>query len=84
MNPAKAIKREQFRQAKQIHGGLTKMLGAALAVKLSRMPIPSKKLRLSIYREAFASKYPPGMNEQEAELPLWAYPSLNALFTRDA
>jgi len=76
------IKREQLRQAKQIHGGTRKLLGALLAIKLSRLPIPGKKLRTSIYRKAFTKKYPPGLNEGEAELPLWAYPSLNALFTR--
>src|SRR5580658_10269749 len=77
-----AIKREQFRQAKKIHGGLMGMLGAAMVVKLSRMPIPTRRLRLSIFRGAFGKKYPPGLNEGEAERPLWEYPSFNALFTR--
>jgi phosphatidylserine decarboxylase len=83
MNPtAKAIKREQFRQAKQIHGGLMKFLVAVLGVKLARLPIPSKRLRTAVYRSIFGKKYPPGINEEEAEQPLWGYPSLNALFTR--
>ena len=37
-----SIKREQFRQAKRIHGGLAKLLAAHLAVKLSRLHIPGK------------------------------------------
>jgi phosphatidylserine decarboxylase len=79
---AKAIKREQFRQAKQVHGGLWKLLVALAGVKLSRLWIPTKRLRLSLYRSIFGKKYPPGINEDEAELPLWMYPSLNAVFTR--
>lgn len=76
------IKREQFRQAKKIHGGLMGMFGAAMVVKLSRMPIPTRRLRLSVYRGAFRKKYPPGLNEGEADRPLCEYPSFNALFTR--
>jgi phosphatidylserine decarboxylase len=80
--PAKLIKREQFRQAKFIHGGLWKFLVAVLGVKLARLPIPTKKLRTSLYRTIFNKKYPPGINEDESAQPLSAYPSLNALFTR--
>src|SRR5262249_32782795 len=80
--PAKVIKREQFRQAKQVHGSLWKFLVALAGVKLARLWIPTKRLRLSLYRKVFGKKYPPGINEDEAELPLWMYPSLNALFTR--
>lgn len=80
--PAKTIKREQFRQAKHIHGGLFKFLVAVMGVKLARLRIPTRKLRTSLYRAIFNKKYPPGINEAEAEQPLWAYPSLNALFTR--
>ncbi len=76
------IKREQFRQARSIHGGLLKFLVAVLGVRLSRLPIPTRRLRLSLFRSVFSSKYPPGLNEAEAEKPLWAYPSLNAVFTR--
>jgi phosphatidylserine decarboxylase len=82
MNPRKRIRREQFRQAKFIHGGLLKMAVAFLGVKLARMRIPTKRLRMSIYRKLFGKKYPPGINEVEAEQPISAYPSLNALFTR--
>jgi phosphatidylserine decarboxylase len=82
MNPRKRIRREQFRQAKLIHGSLLKMAVAFLGVKLARLRIPTKKLRTSIYRNLFNKKYPPGINEAEAEQPISAYPSLNALFTR--
>jgi phosphatidylserine decarboxylase len=81
-NRAAAIKREQFRQAKRIHGGLWKLFIAILGVKLSRLRIPTKRLRLALYRSIFGKKYPPGLDENEAERPLWDYPSLNALFTR--
>lgn len=80
--PAKTIKHEQFRQAKHIHGGLWKFLVAVLGVKLARLPIPTRRLRASLYRTIFNKKYPPGINEDEAELPLGAYRSLNTLFTR--
>ncbi len=76
------IKREQFRQAKQVHGGLWKLLVALAGVKLARLWIPTEKLRLSLYRAVFGKKYPPGISENEAELPLGMYSSLNALFTR--
>lgn len=82
MHPAKIIKREQRRQARQIHGGLWKLLVALMGVKLARLRIPTKKLRLKLYRGAFNKKYPPGINENECEKPLWMYSSLNALFTR--
>src|SRR5262245_14388448 len=80
--PTKIIKREQFRQAKRIHGGLGKLLVALLGVKLARLRIPGTRLRTSLYRTIFAKKYPPGINEDEAEHPLEAYASLNAFFTR--
>jgi phosphatidylserine decarboxylase len=76
------IKLEQFRQARRIHGGLLKLLVAVLGVKLARVRIPTERLRLSVYRNIFGKKYPPGLDEREAEQPLAAYPSLNALFTR--
>jgi phosphatidylserine decarboxylase len=75
------IKLEQFRQARRIHGGLLKLLVALLGIKLARLKIP-KRLRLRVYRDVYARKYPPGLDENEAERPLWTYPSLNALFTR--
>jgi phosphatidylserine decarboxylase len=76
------IKREETRQARRIHGGRVNFWVALLGVKLSRLWIPSKRLRVALYRTVFGKKYPPGVNEAEAEKPLWAYPSLNAFFTR--
>jgi phosphatidylserine decarboxylase len=76
------IAMEQFRQARRIHGGLLKFCVALLGVKLSRVKIPSRPLRLWMYRRLYGKKYPPGLDENEADRPLWAYPSLNALFTR--
>ena len=48
--PARAIEREQFDQARRIHGGLWPLLVATLGVRLSRLPIPSKRLRRLLYR----------------------------------
>src|ERR1700738_4249283 len=79
---AKLIRREQIRQAKLIHGGLWKLFVALAGVKLARLWIPTKRLRLSLFRTVFGKKYPPGIDEDEAEKPLWMYSSLNALFTR--
>jgi phosphatidylserine decarboxylase len=76
------VRLEQLRQARRIHGGAWKLLVALLGVKLARITIPSKRLRLSVYRSLFNKKYPPGLDEAEAERPLWTYRSLNALFTR--
>ncbi|HEY7328194.1 MAG TPA: archaetidylserine decarboxylase [Gemmataceae bacterium] len=72
---------EQFRQASAIHGGVFNLWMAALAVRLSRVRIPSRRLRLKLYRTIYGKKYAP-LNEAELEKPLWAYPSFNALFTR--
>jgi phosphatidylserine decarboxylase len=79
---ARAIRREQSRQARSIHGGLLSLLFATLAIKLSRLPIPSRRLRLLLYRTVYGKKYPPGLNENEAEQSLASYRSLNAVFTR--
>jgi phosphatidylserine decarboxylase len=77
-----SIKLEQFRQAHSIHGGLLGLSLAKLAVKLSRLSIPSAQLRLRLFRDVYAKRYPPGLNAEEAEKPLEAYRSLNAVFTR--
>jgi phosphatidylserine decarboxylase len=77
-----AIKREETRMARRIHGGLFNFWVALIGVKLARLPIPGRRLRLALFRSVFSKKYPPGLNEEEAELPLGAYPSLNAVFTR--
>jgi phosphatidylserine decarboxylase len=55
---------------------------ATLGVKLSRMPIPSRRLRERLFRDLYARMYPPGLDHQEAERPLGDYRSFNALFTR--
>jgi phosphatidylserine decarboxylase len=72
---------EQYRQASAIHGGVLNLCMAALAVRLSRLKIPSKRLRVRLYRTIYGKKYA-ALNERELEQPLWAYPSFNALFTR--
>jgi phosphatidylserine decarboxylase len=72
---------EQFRQALKIHGGLVGFCLAALAVKISRLPIPTRRLRLRLYRNVYGKKYP-ALDEAELERPLWTYRSFNALFTR--
>jgi phosphatidylserine decarboxylase len=72
---------EQFRQARSIHGGLVNLCAVSLAVRLARLPIPSKRLRLRVYRTIFGKKYAP-LDEAEAEQPLVNYRSFNALFTR--
>ena len=77
-NRSLAIKLEQFRQAKRIHGGLLKLAFALLGIKLARLPIPTRRLRLSAFRGVFAKKYPPGLDEMEADQPLGEYRSLNA------
>ena len=69
------IKLEQYRQAKRIHGGLLGLCVAALGVKLSRVPIPSKRLRTSLFRTIFRNKYG-GLDEQEAEQELGGAPEL--------
>jgi phosphatidylserine decarboxylase len=72
---------EQFRQALSIHGGVLGLCAATLAVKLSRVPIPSKRLRLRLYRRIYGTKYTT-LDEAELEQPLGEYRSFNALFTR--
>ncbi len=72
---------EQYRQASAIHGGILNACMAALAVRLSRVRIPSKRLRVRLYRTIYGKKYS-ALDESELERPLWAYPSFNALFTR--
>jgi phosphatidylserine decarboxylase len=74
-------KLEEVRQAKAIHGGALNLCAAALGVKLSRLPIPSKRLRLLLYRTVYGKRYA-ALNESELDRPLAEFPSLNALFTR--
>lgn len=75
------VRREQFRQARQIHGGLSGMLTAWLGVQLSRLPIPTAALRRKVYGTVYGGRYP-ALNEDELDKPLEEYRSLNELFTR--
>ncbi|REJ65415.1 MAG: phosphatidylserine decarboxylase [Planctomycetota bacterium] len=72
---------EQVRQASSIHGGLFNMWLMKMGVKLSRVPIPSQRLRLKLYRTIYGKKYP-ALVEDDLEHPLESYRSFNALFTR--
>jgi phosphatidylserine decarboxylase len=74
-------KLEECRQALQIHGGPINLCAASLGVRLSRLPIPSRRLRCALYRKLYGKKYPP-LDESELEHSLGSYRSLNALFTR--
>ncbi len=76
------IRMEGIRQARRIHGGVLQHCIAVLGVKLARLPVPTRSLRLRLFRNVYGKKYPPGLDENEAEKPLQTYPSLNALFTR--
>ncbi len=57
------------------------MCVAAMGVKLSRLPIPSRRLRTFLYRKVFGKKYA-ALDESEFDQPIGEYPSLNALFAR--
>lgn len=81
ISPSKEIQKEQYRQAKSIHRGFWGYWVAKISIQLSRLWLPTAKLRLFLY-QYFNQKYPPGIKDNEAELPLEEYPSLNALFTR--
>src|SRR5262249_2351783 len=72
---------EEVRQALRFHGGVVNLCAAALAVRLSGVEIPSRRLRLLVYRTMYGRKYP-APDEGELERPLGAYRSANALFTR--
>ena len=74
-------KLHEMRLASRIHGGVVNMWVAAMGVKLSRLPIPSRRFRTFFYRKVFGKKYA-ALDEAEFERPIWSYPSLNALFTR--
>lgn len=75
------VRLEQMRQAKRIHGGLVNMWGASMGVRLSRCPIPSRRLRRKIFGTIYGGKYP-AIEEAELEKPLDEFRSLNELFTR--
>ncbi|MEZ6033865.1 MAG: archaetidylserine decarboxylase [Planctomycetaceae bacterium] len=83
MNQTRPIKvrMEQIRQACRIHGGTFNMLGAAIGVRLSRVPIPTAALRRKVFHMIYGAKYG-ALDEAELERPLEDYRSINALFTR--
>jgi phosphatidylserine decarboxylase len=72
---------EQYRQARAIHGGMMNLAATSLAIRLARLPIPTRRLRLRVFRTIYGKKYP-ALDESELERPLWSYGSVNALFTR--
>jgi phosphatidylserine decarboxylase len=74
-------KLEQIRQARLIHGGLWNMCAAAIGVRLSRLPLPSRRLRRRVYTSVYGKRYD-ALDETELDRPLTAYRSLNSLFTR--
>lgn len=75
------VRIEQMRQARRIHGGTLNMFGAAVGVRLSRIPIPGAKLRRKVFSMIYGGKYGE-LNEAELEKPLEQFRSLNELFTR--
>ncbi len=75
------IRLEQIRQARRIHGGTLSMLGAAIGIRLSRVPIPTATLRRKVFGMLYGGKYE-AIDEAELESPLEDYPTINALFTR--
>src|SRR5262245_33734416 len=83
MKPSRwRIRLEQLSQARRIHGGTLGLCVAALGVRLSRTPVPTRRLRRMLYGTVFGGKFPPGLDEDDSEKPLDSYPSLNAVFTR--
>jgi len=76
-----STKFEEIRQASAIHGNVVNMWFAALGVRMSRIKIPSRRLRNWIYRTVYGKRYP-SLDEHELDRPLDEFPSLNALFTR--
>jgi phosphatidylserine decarboxylase len=74
-------KLEEIRQARSIHGGAINLCAAALGVRLSRLWIPSRRLRLRLFRTVYGKRFA-SLDEGELERPLAEYASLNSLFTR--
>jgi phosphatidylserine decarboxylase len=72
---------EEVLQAMRFHGGFVNLCAATLAVRLAGVEIPSRRLRLLVYRTMYGRKYS-ALDESELERPLWAYRSVDALFTR--
>lgn len=69
-----------MKQACRIHGGPVSMVGAAMGVRLSRMPIP-RAFRKRVFTTMFGKKYDP-LTDAELEKPLTEFRSINELFTR--
>src|SRR5262249_9254568 len=80
-HPGLRTKLEELRQARNIHGGIMRLCVATLGGKLARVKLPSRRLRLLVFRTIYGRKYQ-ALDEAELEKPMWAYPSINALFTR--
>jgi phosphatidylserine decarboxylase len=78
---ARSVRREEFRQARQIHGGTWGYCLASLGVRLSRLPIPSRRLRERVFRTVYGRKYR-ALNESELDRPIADFRSFNELFTR--
>ncbi len=74
-------RREEWRQARQIHGGTWGLCLASLGVRLSRLPIPSRGLRERVFRTVYGRKYR-ALDETELDRPLADFRSFNELFTR--
>jgi phosphatidylserine decarboxylase len=74
-------KLEEICQARNIHGGALNLLAAALGIKLSRLRIPSQRLRLRLFGTIYGKRFA-ALDEAELERPIADYRSLNSLFTR--
>lgn len=81
MNTKVRARLEQIKQARQIHGGVVNMCAAAVGVKLSRLRIPSRKMRERMWRSIYGNKYD-ALQEDELERPIGDYRTFNELFTR--
>ncbi len=75
------LKLEELSQARRIHGGLVQLCAASIGVRLSRVPIPSRRLRQHLFSRIYGDKYP-ALSESDLEKPLDEFRSINELFTR--
>ena len=75
------VRVEQMRQACRIHGGALNMLGAAIGVRLSRIPIPTATLRRKVFHMLYGGKYG-ALDEAELKQPIDKFLTINELFTR--
>jgi phosphatidylserine decarboxylase len=72
---------EELDQARRIHGGVLGLAAVSLGIRLARVEIPSRALRLLVYRSVFGRKFA-ALDEAELDRPLADYESFHALFTR--